>query len=891
MQYNINNINDIHKIKKTLTDLAHLKREQTLVGMPVGFRSVFLLLPILFQYNHSGLPGYLDDDNVPHGIANYQPINPNPSHDSNLVKNNLVNDSSFKDSSFNDSLFNDNQANSEIDLLLTEKFHLTIASITSSLPNHQAEISAIYSMGSTGSIGQSVESDLDIWICIEQSLSEERKICLQKKCRLIEAWASEQNVKLTLFVVDVNRFIEKHHECLMGENCGSAQHMLLLEEFYRSANLIAGKHLLWFAVPQDLTVNNITYNAYNECVAALVNNGLINRDEWIDFGSLGGLSAEEYFGASLWQLYKSIDSPFKAVLKTLLLEAYSWLYPENRPIAYEMKTWIQQGNLNIHEEQTNHFDSYYMMLERITAYLIDINDWQRLALARACFYLKVDEKLSMPTTTPSWRRALLTKLVTKWGWQQPAIEKLDACHIWKIKQVREIHELLLHTMMTGYRKLLNFGRRNNLDAQVSPQDLAVLTRKLYAEFEVLPGKITTLKLNISNNLQEEALTFIHVQKDRINRAGWYVYNQQPKIETIIGHQYLEYSKYLVKLVGWCYFNGLIVDSTKLFFYDGDKKDNTKIKQLVKDLQHYFPIDVPAASEAALYGPCEIRHLAIMINLENDPTAQTSFADEINSTTTNSDPTNEPHLNDSVLNYGKKEISLIGSIDLLYRNSWNEIRVLHFNGSQCLFEAIKTLLNRMHKDADLPNSIEIFCYSKLLQTDIKQQIKELMDDCIELRLTTTQNNSTQVKPLRINGSSWYLFFERLGVSFHQFANSIDFYGAVSNNKVQGRALNMLDETNEMPTEIDSVACEGIIQFFFEDTHTGFDLYILNEHNQVEIYRNCNGNKYNMLKDINNFYALSDDRFSFAASSSINFNLPQFYQIIYNPKGQREILPLG
>ncbi len=44
---------------------------------------------------------------------------------------------------------------------------------------------------------------------------------------------------------------------------------------------------------------------------------------WISRG-LSSLSAEEYFGASLWQLYKSIDSPYKAVLKTLLLEAYSW---------------------------------------------------------------------------------------------------------------------------------------------------------------------------------------------------------------------------------------------------------------------------------------------------------------------------------------------------------------------------------------------------------------------------------------------------------------------------------------------------------------------------------------------------------------------------------------
>ncbi|WP_176701942.1 class I adenylate cyclase [Gilliamella sp. wkB178] len=821
MQYYIN------RIKKELKDLAHLKCQRAQAGMSIEFQRVFSLLPALFHFHSPELPGYFKED-CPLGIAYYQPS-----------------ESVYKQ--------------------IKQEYNFIASS------SKKYDISALYSMGSTCSIGQSIESDLDIWICIENNLSATGKQMLQKKCRLIEQWADGLGVKLTLFVVDADRFINQHHECLMGENCGSAQHILLLEEFYRSANLLAGKLLLWFAVPINLTINNITYPTYGECINALISQKIIKREEWIDFGSLNNLSAEEYFGASLWQLYKSIDSPFKAVLKTLLLEAYSWIYPENRPIALEIKECIQHFKI-----QSSHLDSYYILLQRITDYLIEIKDFQRLELVRHCFYLKVKEKLSIPTLSPSWRREVISDLVKQWGWSQQLIAKLDDSDTWKIEQVREIHEILLNAMMTGYRNLLNFGRRNNLDSIISPQDLAILTRKLYASFEVLPSKITELKLNIANNLQEEALTFIHVKEDRINRAGWYVYNQKPRLDSIIGHQYLEYSKYLIKLVGWCYFNRLIADTTEFFYHDGEDCSNRKITKLIADLKAYFPIDVPAATEEQLYGPCEIRHLAIILNLENDPTSNLEYDDEINT---------------NALNYGKKEISLVGSIDLLYRNSWNEIRVLHFSNSLCVLEAIKALLNRMHKDADLPHSMEIFCYSQYLDIEIKNQVKKLMDDCIELRLTTTQNNSTQVKPLRINGSSWYLFFERLGVSFHQFDNAIDFYGAVSNNKVQGRPLNILDETNELPKEIDSVAYEGIIQFFFEDKETGFDLYILNEHNQIEIYRNCNGSKENMVKDVNNFYALSDDRFTFITSSSVNFNLPQFYQITYNQDGQREIFLLN
>ncbi len=823
MQYDINNI------KKELDDLAILKHDRAQSSMSLGFQRVFSLLPALFHFHHPDLPGYVSEE-TPLGIAYYK----SPKEITEQLKNDFNFNAKYK-------------------------------------TNH-ADISALYSMGSTCSIGQSISSDLDIWICIENSLSSAKKQALMQKCRLIEVWAEDLGVKLTLFVVDVDRFINQHHECLMGENCGSAQHILLLEEFYRSANLLAGKRLLWFAVPSDFTVNDVTYPNYEKCVQALVVSNIIKREEWIDFGPLTGLSAEEYFGASLWQLYKSIDSPFKAVLKTLLLEAYSSIYPQNKPIAFEMRELIQKGEIHTH----HYLDSYSMLLDRISNYLIEIKDFQRLELVRHCFYLKVNEKLSQNCDSPSWRREVLNEFVRQWGWRPKLLAKLDASKTWKIEQVREIHEILLHTMMTGYRNLLNFGRRNNLDSLISPQDLAILTRKLYASFEVLPGKISTLKLNISDNLQEDVLTFIHVKEDRINRAGWYVYNQSPKLNSIVGHQYLEYSKYLVKLVGWCYFNGLISDSTQFYYYDGDDRDNKKITKLIKDLKNYFPIDVPTATEEQLYGPCEIRQLAIILNLENDPTVNLELEDEIST---------------NVLNYGKQELSLVNSIDLLYRNSWNEIRVLHFNGTLCVLEAIKALLNRMHKDADLPNSVEIFCYSNQLISEIKSQMKKLMYDCVDLRLTTTKNNLIQVKPLRIDGASWYLFFERFGVSFHQFESAIDFYGAVSNNKVQGRPLNILDESNELPKEIDSVAYEGIIQFFFEDTANGFDLYILNEHNQIEIYRNCNGTKENMVKDINDFYVLSDDRFTFTTSSSVNFNLPQFYQITYNAAGEREIFLLN
>lgn len=73
--------------------------------------------------------------------------------------------------------------------------------------------------------------------------------------------------------------------------------------------------------------------------------GVLTPNEWLDLGGLSSLSAEEYFGASLWQLYKSIDSPYKAVLKTLLLEAYSQEYPNPRLLAKDIKQRLHDGEI------------------------------------------------------------------------------------------------------------------------------------------------------------------------------------------------------------------------------------------------------------------------------------------------------------------------------------------------------------------------------------------------------------------------------------------------------------------------------------------------------------------------------------------------------------------
>ncbi|OKP28131.1 class I adenylate cyclase [Serratia fonticola] len=819
----------IETLKQRLDAINQLRVDRALAAMKPAFQRVYSLLPTLLHHHHPLMPGYLNG-NVPHGICIYTPDETQQAY---------LND-------------------------LEDKWGSPFEKMaTGELP-----ITALYSMGSTSSIGQSCTSDLDIWVCHQSWLDNEERSRLQQKCSLLEKWAASMGVEVSFFLIDENRFRHNESGSLGGEDCGSTQHILLLDEFYRTAVRLAGKRILWNMVPGEEEAH------YDEYVLSLYSQGVLTPNEWLDLGGLSTLSAEEYFGASLWQLYKSIDSPYKAVLKTLLLEAYSWEYPKTQLLAMGIKHRLHQGEIVCFG-----LDAYCMMLERVTHYLTEINDTTRLDLVRRCFYLKVCEKLSQSNNaTIGWRREILSQLVSEWGWDDERLEILDNRANWKIERVREAHNELLDAMMQSYRNLIRFARRNNLSVSASPQDIGVLTRKLYAAFEALPGKVTLVNPQISPDLSENDLTFIHVPIGRANRTGWYLYNQAPEMSSIVSHQPLEYNRYLNKLVAWAYFNGLLTSRTRLHIKSGNICDTAKLQELVTDVSHHFPLRLAAPTPKALYSPCEIRHLAIIVNLENDPTA--AFRNQV---------VHFDFRKLDVFSFGQQQQCLVGSIDLLYRNSWNEVRTLHFSGEQSVLEALKTILGKMHQDAAPPESVEVFCYSQHLRGLIRTRIQQLVSECIELRLSSTRLEPGRFKAVRVAGQTWGLFFERLSVSVQKLENAVEFYGAISNNKLHGLSIKVETDQVHLPPVVDGFASEGIIQFFFEDTtdDKGFNIYILDESNRVEVYHHCEGSKEELVRDVSRFYSSSHDRFTYG-SSFINFNLPQFYQIVHLD-GRTQVIP--
>lgn len=827
---------DLEFAKKQVADLDQFRIARALSGTNKNFQYVFQLISLFLHCNHPTLPGYTAD--APEGICRFEL-------------------SDYQQQYLNRTLP-----------------HLTFSQIERFSDRTFEAIYGVYVMGSVASVCQTSYSDLDIWVCHREDLNRHERDKLQQKANALQIWAKQHSVEINLFLMDQERFrSSRYAEALTSENSGSAQYMLLLDEFYRSAIRLAGKPLLWMHLAVE---NEMDYESE---VERLVREQQINMQEWLDFGGLGALSANEYFGASLWQLYKGIDAPYKAAIKILLLESYSWEYPHTRLIAGEFKRHLLSGN---HDGQ--HFDPYLAILERVSQYLTELKDFKRLEFIRRCFYVKATEDL-WRNEGKNWRFDLLHEMVKEWGWRDELIRDLNQRPFWKIKRVKETYDNLIHILMLSYRHLVNFARKHKVDAGIMPQDVSILSRKLYTAFEELPGKVTLLNPQISTDLSEPHMTFIEVETDRAVKKGWYVINQAPDFLAFSRTRHIEYNPNLNKLVAWAYFNGLLTAKTKLHIFSRNVDLNT-LHYFINDISACFPVNTPPATNEELHHPCEIRHLTVAVNLVSDPTKKFT---EIKSSIQQND----------LFSFGPNEESLVGSIDLIYRNLWNEIRTLHFEGPNAILLALKVLSNKIYRGSTSPESVNVFCYSRHYPEALSHIVSVLVNKCISIQVGTSLPSQTN-NLLRVAGRNWKFFFEERGISLQEVPemnllqksdltedapikqpeNAPHFKAECEPKRVETKEK----KRRGYPTEIDTFASEGFLQFFFEDnSDDSFNVYILNEANHLEIYYNCDGEKEQKIREINYIYNSSANGDNPYKIVRRDFNYPQFYQLLPQERG--------
>lgn len=719
----------------------------------------------------------------------------------------------------------------------------------------QKRILGLYGMGSTASAGQGANSDFDIWVCVSHSLTHEQLLALNEKCQFICTYARGLGVDLNLFVTRDDRFTNAAADQIGGDNCGSAQNLFLLDEFYRSAVRLAGRYLTWYFISSDEELDD--YAGY---AAEFADSGALPENGFFDFGSVVGSSPAEYFGSGLWLLYKGIEQPFKAALKILLMETYADDYPQTQLLSSQMKDELLNGS-GVYDLR---LDPYFLMYRKVHDYLIKEGDFGRLHLVRKCFYLKIFLGLKGLPAGPivTARRRLLDELAESWRWSADERAELENRGLWKIHYIGAFYQALYASLMQSYRALLSFSVRHGIEYAITSDDAGVLSRKLYAAYDPSPGKVILYSPEFTYSLEEPDLTFVKAGAQSLCPQGWHVYAARGDSIEILETRRAYAAGSITEAVTWACLNRLLTKRTQIFAA-GAKHGVTadKIRRLADDIMRLISREAHAkVPDSALMRPRELKTCAVLLNLERDLTAQSRLQGyELTSGTT--------------LSAGRQHVCLIGSVTLLTVNSWGETLTVELpDGEEGVIELLAVLL-RVSKNAEqvdlrsVLSSIQVCCYAAahadLIRYDMQALIRQVFscltspEDGAGFAFTVGHNNYA-ARSMRDRG----VYIVRHNV----LGDEINTFGVYTRFGMRP------EYALQVPAQVDRYANVGIMQYFFAPLVDGWDIYIVNEDNEVQIYPHYVGSRAALVNAINRYYTkLSEEN----QVGRARFNLPQYF----------------
>lgn len=442
-------------------------------------------------------------------------------------------------------------------------------------------IQGLFTIGSIGSIAQTADSDIDYWVCInERDFSENQIILLNEKLELLQKIASDKfDTQVTFFLVDILKAKNNDFGDSTMESSGSAQSRILKEEFYRTMIHVAGKIPLWAVLPTAISVNY-----YNSIARQVTTMPALFR--YIDIGDIHAISTSEYFGASIWQMFKWLKSPFKSVIKMALLEKYIYEYGRESLLCNKYKDeWMNSGTyLNL-----AHNDSYYILLKNLIIYYAKASDPESVSLLLTCFFLKlsISKDKQITNTVFGIRQALLEKCISKWKWSKAKVFKIGSFKTWPYIEISTLSSTIEKYMVKKYKTVNKaFDSLFHGSSQISPEDRTVLGRKVFIEFSRPEGKIYKVLLISRSDRHFQGLHLQYVNP--VNKIGtWSLINKSTRT-THHAEEVLIKAKTIEEVGAWLINNSLYNENTAINLIPNPTYVTfDDIRKLFKAMNDYF----------------------------------------------------------------------------------------------------------------------------------------------------------------------------------------------------------------------------------------------------------------------------------------------------------------
>jgi len=824
---------DFLNIKQRFFDVNEKRRKRIDSDLNTSQREFLRLLPLLFHVNHPLLPGYVSKS-TPRGIPMYS-----PDRDTLHLSTRISRSFKYKKVAY-------------------KKF----------------DIDAIYLMGSSGTIAYSEKSDFDIWVCHRESLEALPYEELQKKTQGIQQWAQNLDVDANIYLVNARNVREGEFGFLTEESSGSALGVLLLEEFYRTSVLLHGLYPLWWLVPPECEFR------YEEYVEDLKQKRFVYSKGHIDFGGLRTVNANEFYGATLWLLYKGINSPYKSILKILLMQAYANEFPNINMLGMNFKKSVYAG-----EDDIDVLDPYIMILEKVESFLDKEENKARLLLARRSFYIKVNEFMSQkkPHNSKNWRRNLLEKIIKTWGWNISDIVLIDERNKWKLEQVVNERKLLVNEFKNSYQFLSDFSSEHVENKTLICQaDLNILGRKIYAAFERKPGKIELLYRGISNQLFESHISLHKLYSDK-NIGFWVAFHGSVAKKDIATASPLKRSVNLVELLCWCYFNKIVNQKTVIGLYEHDSDFSKKeIELLIKNLDKTFSSFLERDGSYYNYSqPAKIIANVTYLNAGVDPMLL-GRKDRVHIASEKSDS----------FKYGEKGNNLTVTIDQVCLTSWHEILVFSYRGILGLMEFIKEhVFWSPPSKGRRPPSINACSFSSYRGSSISKRVEKLFDEVYDCFYSNKDNSDidfilgleTDYYLLMMDGDN--LLYSKIG-SYDKLLNKL----AMPCEKYRRRIFDSETLNRHILPLIYEKNKPEKVQCFYEINDALVDVYIADERGSLFYQKSIFFDAPTLTEQYTRFFESVHSRMSFiteqnSQDTTVKVDGVEFYMLQRDPDGHK------
>lgn len=417
------------------------------------------------------------------------------------------------------------------------------------LPEPVLLLEAVYAIGSLGSVAQRASSDVDCWVCVSHGPAcppeafDAARAGLAKKLAALEAWTWEQfGLETHYFPMAMTDVRHNNFGMSDKESSGSAQAALLKEEFYRTALKLAGRDLLWWAAPP--TASQAEAQALQAELARLAPR---TAAELVDLGQPQAIPPQEYFGACLWQIVKALHSPYKSVMKLGLLEKYAGQGQDMRLLCDRIKEAVLRGR-----KLAEDVDPYLSLFTSIRKHYQQLNAPGSLALIGECLRLKTDvspEDLPAEFESPGLPPAPGSAEVG--GAAAAAATDAGA-----FGAALRLGVMVNQFMISAYRRIQEGLRAHQGAAQISPEDLTRLGRRIAANFAQHQHKVGIVPF-LSDEIAFTEL-FFYAEKAPGKRTIWGVKGKdkdsgKAAVESLAP---IRRDTDVVRLLAWLLFNGL-----------------------------------------------------------------------------------------------------------------------------------------------------------------------------------------------------------------------------------------------------------------------------------------------------------------------------------------------